>query len=372
MADDIIIPQKDRTTPQPPRWRFVKTLKDYSSKDAGIAIEGKSAQELGSAYKAPDDIENKFDTDNEEVGQLSIAEKDEDVLVVLEDGVDKIIETEEETDNVSRVWVNSQVPIIMTTGKVSKDTSCSDDDDSAGIIKDIINDPNLIHEKEGLGKYNIPAGEPRKRRLIILLLLLLLLLIISTIIGTVLSKRKTSKESRVFAAMSIPTNDTIDKMPSSRPSTTTTNQDLANFNTSKVATNPGSVVVVRPHVPWEDDKDITEQTMMGELGIDSLIPVDSLTTSPTTSPNSIASDTQQPYSSLVDLSVSDSPSKQSSSNPVLDSPSKQTQQPVTQQPPTLLPLPSLSPVKSSSEVIFFNPAQSPSQNPIDKVRNFDF
>ena len=54
MADDIIIPQKDRITPQPPRWRFVKTLKNYSSNDAGIAIEGKSAQELVATYKAPD------------------------------------------------------------------------------------------------------------------------------------------------------------------------------------------------------------------------------------------------------------------------------------------------------------------------------
>jgi len=228
-------------------------------------------------------------------------------------------------------------------------------------IQEGINDPNL-NDKGDLGENSIVGDSRRKRRRLILLLLLLLL-VISAIIGAVLGKKKPSEGSRMSAVILADENTTDQIVPSSMPSTVP----------SYFGPNTGSSVVQRP--PWgneeEESDDIgTEQIpWVDSEVVDSLIPIEGLTSSPTASPDSsIGSSTPQPSSQAPsDRPVSESPTKQPSSKPVSDNPTKQpTQQPVTQSPTKL---PSKSPVKSSvvssSQVTvnFFDPTQSPSKSP---------
>jgi len=272
---------------------------------------------------------------------------------------------------------NEDGKTVQTNGSGGSPVPPIDDNNNntGGNSRDIhtgINDPNL-NDKGDLGENN-NVGDSRRKRRRLILLLLLLLLVISAIIGAVLGKKKPSEGSRMSAVILADENTTDQIVPSSMPSTVP----------SYFGPNTGSSVVQRP--PWgneeEESDDIgTEQIpWVDSEVVDSLIPIEGLTSSPTASPDSsIGSSTPQPSSKAPsDRPVSNSPTKQPSSNPVTESPTKQpTQQPVT---PSPTPQPSKSPVKSSvvssSQVTvdFFDPTQSPSSNPskgpTNKVRTF--
>lgn len=256
---------------------------------------------------------------------------------------------------------NEDGKTVQTNGSGGSPVPPIDDNNNTGRdsrdIQEGINDPNL-NDKGDLSENNIVGDSRRKRRRLIMLLLLLIL-IISAIIGAVLGKKKPSEGSRMSAVI-LAENTTDQVASSSMPSSVPSYLDT------------GSSVVQRP--PWgneEEENDIgTEQIpWVDSEVVDSLIPIEGLTSSPTASPDSsIGSSTPQPSSKAPsDRPVSVSPTQQPSSKPVTESPTKQpTQQPVT---PSPTPQPSKSPVKSSvvssSQVTvnFFDPTQSPSNNP---------
>ena len=237
-------------------------------------------------------------------------------------------------------------------------------------IQEGMNDPNL-NDKGDLSENNNVGNSRRKRRRLILLLLLLLL-VISAIIGAVLGKKKPSERSRMSAVI-LADENTTDQVASSMPSS------VPSYFGPGDSYNTGSSVVERP--PWDNEKESddtigTEQIpWVDSEVVDSLIPIEGLTSSPTASPDSsIGSSTPQPSSKAPsNKPVSNSPTEQPSSNPVTEIPTKQpTQQPVTQSP---TPQPSKSPVKSSAvsssqvTVNFFDPTQSPSSNPSKEPTN---
>ena len=265
---------------------------------------------------------------------------------------------------------NEDGKTVQTNGSGGSPVPPIDDNNNTGRdsrdIQEGINDPNL-NDKGDLSENNIIGDSRRKRRRLILLLLLLLLLVISAIIGAVLGKKKPSEGSRMSAV--ILAEDTTDQVETAMPSSVP----------SYFGLNTGSSVIERP--PWDDEKESddtigTEQIpWVDSEVVDSLIPIEGLTSSPTASPDSsIGSSTPQPSSKAPsNKPVSNSPTEQPSSNPVTEIPTKQpTQQPVTQSP---TPQPSKSPVKSSAvsssqvTVNFFDPTQSPSSNPSKEPTN---
>jgi len=150
-------PSKQYKAPEPPRWRFnrqssiIKSSAGYSSAHAGSYIKGKSSEELGGKYNAPeisyvekikhkqrevselpvpdikysvfkkeerevgklsqDDIaSNEVGKNTREVGKLAIDNLQDELIEVLEGGIvishDK--SDKEEIDIGSRVWANHQ------------------------------------------------------------------------------------------------------------------------------------------------------------------------------------------------------------------------------------------------------------------------
>ena len=159
--DDVLIkiesPSKQYKAPEPPRWRFnrqssiIKSSAGYSSAHAGSYIKGKSSEELGGKYIAPeisytekikheqrevselpvpdikysvfkkekrevgklsqDDIaSNSVGKNTRDVGKLAIDNSQNELIEVLEGGIvishDK--NDKEEIDIGSRVWANHQ------------------------------------------------------------------------------------------------------------------------------------------------------------------------------------------------------------------------------------------------------------------------
>jgi len=273
---------------------------------------------------------------------------------------------------------NEDGKTVQTNGSGGSPVPPIDDNNDTGSdsrdIHEGINDPNL-NDKGDLSENNIVGDSRRKRRRLILLLLLLLL-VISAIIGAVLGTKRPSEGSRMSAVILADENTTDQGVSSSMPSS------VPSYFGPGDSYNTGSSVVQRP--PWKNEEEEnnigTEQIpWVDSEVVDSLIPIEGLTSSPTASPDSsIGSSTPQPPSKAPSIRpVSDSPTQQPSSKPITESPTKQpTQQPVTQSP---TPQPSKSPVKSSvvssSQVTvnFFDPTQSPSNNPskgpTNKVRS---
>ena len=150
-------PSKQYKAPEPPRWRFnrqssiIKSSAGYSSAHAGSYIKGKSSEELGGKYNAPeisytekikheqrevselpvpdikysvfkkekrevgklsqDDIaSNSVGKNTRDVGKLAIDNSQNELIEVLEGGIvishDK--NDKEEIDIGSRVWANHQ------------------------------------------------------------------------------------------------------------------------------------------------------------------------------------------------------------------------------------------------------------------------
>ena len=121
---------KSPSAPEPPRWRFVAKAKKadgYSSTAAGTTVKGKSSEELGAKYFAPEityaerikqqreilelnvpDIKySTFQKEEREVGKLSIDNSVNELVEVLEGGIvishdPKKITSEQEIS--SRVW----------------------------------------------------------------------------------------------------------------------------------------------------------------------------------------------------------------------------------------------------------------------------
>ena len=268
---------------------------------------------------------------------------------------------------------NEDGKTVQTNGSGGSPVPPIDDNNNTGSdfrdIQEGINDPNL-NDKGDLSENNIVGDSRRKRRRLILLLLLLLL-VISAIIGAVLGKKKPSEKSRMSAVI-LAENTTYQVVPSSMPSSVP----------SYFGLKTGSGVVQRP--PWdneEEENDISTEQIpwVDSEVVNSLVPIEGLTSSPTASPDSSITP-QPPSKAPSDRPVSESPTQQPLSKPVTESPTKQPiQQPVTQTP---TPQPSKSPVKSSvvssSQVTvnFFNPTQSPSSNPskgpTNKVRTCIF
>jgi len=181
-------PSKQYKAPEPPRWRFnrqssiIKSSAGYSSAHAGSYIKGKSSEELGGKYKAPqisyaekikheqrdiselsvpdikysvfkkeerevgklsqDDIaSNSVGNNTREVGKLAIDNSQNELIEVLEGGIvishDK--SDKEEIDIGSRVWANHQ-----TKAKDSSSSNKSDMDKWLNLLEiDNTSDPHL-------------------------------------------------------------------------------------------------------------------------------------------------------------------------------------------------------------------------------------
>ena len=207
---------------------------------------------------------------------------------------------------------NEDGKTVQTNGSGGSPVPPIDDNNNTGRdsrdIQEGINDPNL-NDKGDLSENNYVEDSRRKRRRLILLLLLLLL-VISAIIGAVLGKKKPNERSRMSAVILADENTTDQVVPSSQPSS------VPSYFGPGGSYSTGSSVVQRP--PWvneeEENDDIgTEQIpWVDSEVVDSLIPIEGLTSSPTASPDSsIGSSTPQPSSKAPSIRpVSNSPTKQ--------------------------------------------------------------
>lgn len=77
----------NKRAPSPPRWRFVneaKSTRGYSSEAAGKVVDGKSSDELGAKYIAPDISLYRPKEEKEAVGKLEIYEPDQPEEELLE------------------------------------------------------------------------------------------------------------------------------------------------------------------------------------------------------------------------------------------------------------------------------------------------
>ena len=129
-TEEVTPAKKKYRAPSPPRWRFVAAAKKsagYSSTAAGTTVKGKSSEELGAKYIAPEityaerikqqreilelnvpDIKySTFQKEEREVGKLSIDNSVNELVEVLEGGIvishdPKKITSEQESS--SRVW----------------------------------------------------------------------------------------------------------------------------------------------------------------------------------------------------------------------------------------------------------------------------
>mmetsp|Transcript_41798 Transcript_41798/g.87737 ORF Transcript_41798/g.87737 Transcript_41798/m.87737 type:complete len:676 (+) Transcript_41798:110-2137(+) len=372
--------KKPLVSAEPPRWRFVADAKKssgYSSLAAGQYIEGKTSEELGAKYVAPDVSLYEAKDEQLEVGKLQHQRPDdkiskEDLEVGkfhLNDGNDDVSNKNTEEENIdTKSDEDGKLPELQTE-VVS--TKCEEEDgdlpggslNSANVngdelagdtskpvqneVKQLDGELDEEAAKEKIGQniseaagdegVNDSAKEPeKKRRPRFLHILVVLLAILVIVLGVLLGKKNNA-----------------DGMSASLDSAASTPDILA---PNRVAIGPSSYPSTSSSYPPSYPR------------APSLLPTNSLTMDPTHAPS--ASPTKMPTTSPT-LKPSASPTKMPTTSPTLQPSASPTKMPTPS--PTLQPsaspsktptgMPSRQPSKSPTYMPSLSPSKTPSNRP---------
>ena len=181
------------TTPEPPRWRFINEAKKslgYSSIHAGSYIEGRSSDELGAKYVAPDiSIYNK-QPKNDEVGRLKFISNrhtnNEDYTVQVGKRVSNEQDEKEGGDDGKSVHSDmiegglfvDRSDVVSAIETCNDVESCTNNHLDANIEVDDDNDLSKAAVVQQTNEKDLPTWKKRRCMMILLLCFLVVLAIV--------------------------------------------------------------------------------------------------------------------------------------------------------------------------------------------------